>query len=743
MEHIDSVHEPASPLPEEGEFNMATDQMKTEFTDDVTIKKEATEADLEELPKKDGNLTPMKERESVSPDQADRQVVEWHCAECDIWFGSFNNFKAHKQFYCATRNKQKVRKVGQNLELARSNALLSQLQHLQAANNLQNFFPGKVAPPHTSPTSSLLPFMQAGMFMPMILPTPFGMTYAMVPCMPTLGAPLPDAQLGKTSTSSSSIEKESQQENDSSSSKAAPKPQDAHTSEDNSGQSKLSSEQPLDLSQGGKEARLCDDVSSKSPRILSTSPEPGEIGRHLPRPTSLIESILSLTKQQPLWHSKPNPSVRQQVNKCSECDIVFFKEENFRAHKDMYCAGRHLQGKQKSFADQNISQKQTTAAPEVTQARQNRSPRAPTTRSPGSESPEEYQLQYVCLPCNIRFSSLDTLNAHQEFYCPARQASGTNTLALRSPRRLTTSVNKPTLDTDARTCCKCLTVLASAEEMLRHECKQAPLSTTMKIPVYCCPHCDFVASGEQRLLDHIKSHAPVKAYRCQLCGYRGNTVRGMRMHGKSTHMDSGERFTDDNIIEFHEPRVLPKRLRTSTESVQVHLARANAHLQSPSSIRKATHPVCNELTRKRSQPTAPTSPTHQDAVVGDKITTNDEVVSSKRPKLAVTSSPKTNFKIATILGHDEDSKAEAEGSTSKNRMLCDPVTAENSPAVEKDDVTAESSHATNDTAERASATNYCQDCDIKFVYLSTFLAHKKHYCTSHRNERKTATPSEA
>ena len=93
---------------------MSTDQMKTEFTDDVTIKKEATEADLEELPKKDGKLTPTKERESVSPDQAERQVVEWHCAECDIWFGSFNNFKAHKQFYCATRNKQKVRKVGQN-----------------------------------------------------------------------------------------------------------------------------------------------------------------------------------------------------------------------------------------------------------------------------------------------------------------------------------------------------------------------------------------------------------------------------------------------------------------------------------------------------------------------------------------------------------------------------------------------------------------------------------------------------
>ena len=120
----------------------------------------------------------------------------------------------------------------------------------------------------------------------------------------------------------------------------------------------------------------------------------------------------------------------------------------------------------------------------------------------------------------------------------------------------------------------------------------------------------------------------------------------------------------------------------------MHLARVNAHRQSPSSVRKQSHPVCNELTRKRSLPTARSSPTHHDSVEGDKLTTNDEVVSSKRPKLAVTSSPKTNFKIATILGHDDDSKAEAEGSTSVNQMLCDPMKAETSSAEQNDDVTA-------------------------------------------------------
>ena len=126
------------------------------------------------------------------------------------------------------------------------------------------------------------------------------------------------------------------------------------------------------------------------------------------------------------------------------------------------------------------------------------------------------------------------------------------------------------------------------------------------------------------------------------------------MHGKSTHMDAGERFKDDNIIEFHEPRVLPKLLGTSTGSVEVHPARAKAQLQSPSLIRKQSHPVYNEPAHKRNLLNTLLSLTQQDAALSDNLKTNDEIFSSKRPKLAVTSSRKINFKIATILGNKAD-----------------------------------------------------------------------------------------
>ena len=37
--------------------------------------------------------------------------------------------------------------------------------------------------------------------------------------------------------------------------------------------------------------------------------------------------------------------------------------------------------------------------------------------------------------------------------------------------------------------------------------------------------------------------------------------------------------------------------------------------------------------------------------------------------------------------------------------------------------------------------NYCKQCDIPFVYLSTYLAHKKYYCSSHAGERNGETPA--
>lgn len=38
---------------------------------------------------------------------------------------------------------------------------------------------------------------------------------------------------------------------------------------------------------------------------------------------------------------------------------------------------------------------------------------------------------------------------------------------------------------------------------------------------------------------------------------------------------------------------------------------------------------------------------------------------------------------------------------------------------------------------KRSGPKYCKSCDIAFTYLSTFIAHKKFYCSSHTSESST------
>ena len=480
-------------------------------------------------------------------------------------------------------------------------------------------------------------------------------------------------------------------------------------------------EMPLDLSQSRKSSQCEAAIPKQNPALASGSPEPGEIGPGQPRPTNILEAIMSLGKQQQLaWRQKQATATapREQVNRCQDCDIVFFKEENFRVHKELYCAGRHSQSK---LADHAKQQKMDDRSSEE---RPQQSPQASPLNA-GRRSPEgsdEFQLQYVCVPCNIRFSSIDTLEAHQGYYCPARKGQALVASALRSPHKQ--NAQKQTKrEREELACRRCFRVFTNSDDLRRHDCRATPaLATTMKIPVYCCPHCEFVASSDQRLLDHIKTHAPTKAYRCQLCGYRGNTVRGMRMHGKSTHMDAGERFTDDNIIEFHEPPLVPKRLRTTTESVEVHLMRG-AHLPPP--------PATIDTNKRKRTTSTPVS-------TGDSLAHHNDVVPVKRSKPTVTS-PKS-FKIANILGHDDresnDSTKYVGEAAKCDGLKMDTSQSEKTPA--ERNVKEE-----HDDTKPTEAANYCKECDIPFVYLSTYLAHKKYYCSSHAKERKTASPSEA
>ena len=277
------------------------------------------------------------------------------------------------------------------------------------------------------------------------------------------------------------------------------------------------------------------------------------------------------------------------MNKCLECNIIFYKQENYIAHKEHYCASRKVVTSANSapVAETSLPVHRQPAGPlspasSCTYLSDRKSPASVKSLSPISASSaispgaaasglppnlldvplmESAILQYYCIPCKIKFSSIDTLKAHQKHYCPSRNKLnlpdedapvGSNDANPQGQEsELAEDKSGPGLQ-----CPHCGSNFRSLRLLKLHYCT----GMAVHLPLFSCPYCDYIAQSDSRLVEHIKAHAPSKAYKCTICGYRGNTVRGMRMHGKM-HIDGGEKFTDDNMVEFEEPPLIPKRLK--------------------------------------------------------------------------------------------------------------------------------------------------------------------------------------
>lgn len=190
--------------------------------------------------------------------------------------------------------------------------------------------------------------------------------------------------------------------------------------------------------------------------------------------TLLPEIQLRLSEIPQIPTPAPQVLVKQGVSKCKECNIVFCKHENYLVHKKHYCSARL----------QDDDNSKNNSSPPI---------------SPGSvsgSSPSGQYQQLICLACGIKFTSLDNLNAHQAYYCLKRN------------------------EMDIRRCVKCRGIAEPG-----HQC-----ISTSGVSVWKCPCCDVISPTASAAQRHMDSHAGVKAYRCTICRYKGNTLRGMRTH---------------------------------------------------------------------------------------------------------------------------------------------------------------------------------------------------------------------
>nr|XP_019526150.2 zinc finger protein ush isoform X1 [Aedes albopictus] len=238
-----------------------------------------------------------------------------------------------------------------------------------------------------------------------------------------------------------------------------------------------------------------------------------------PQMSPLLNSISPTNNVQvPVLPSTPQIFVKQGDSKCKECNIVFCKYENYLAHKKHYCSARNLD------PDGDNPKTSPPISPQAA------SPSTPTgaaasvlgggARSSGGGPPIAYQ-QLICAACGIKFTSLDNLSAHQMYYCPKRVDVQIPTAVVPQKER----------------CSKCKSM---------HEPGQP--CTVAGQGAYKCPICETISPNSTEARRHMDTHGGVKAFRCTICRYKGNTLRGMRTHIRMHFDKKTNDFNEENYI---------------------------------------------------------------------------------------------------------------------------------------------------------------------------------------------------
>ncbi|UJR16307.1 hypothetical protein I4U23_003213 [Adineta vaga] len=197
---------------------------------------------------------------------------------------------------------------------------------------------------------------------------------------------------------------------------------------------------------------------------------------------------------------------------CQECAVLFDKKDNFLQHKLYHCSKPKLNNEQLTLNHPVQTDKFLYLPIPILSAPNNFSnqiskpldlskPKKTTDECKRSNSPMDLSLDksktkkkeqfYLCEFCSIHFRSLKTLQAHQENYCIGyrKQKKDENNQLIHSTNTIRSQSSTSQLNPSSR--------------------------STLFI--------------------------------CRLCQYRGNTLRGMRMHFKF-HLSNNQPCSDDDII---------------------------------------------------------------------------------------------------------------------------------------------------------------------------------------------------
>ncbi|XP_048518553.1 zinc finger protein ush isoform X3 [Dendroctonus ponderosae] len=653
------------------------------------------------------------------------EVQDRYCAECDIRFSSQKTYRAHKMHYCNSRHVIKP--------TAAPSSCTSSSSPTSPADPSACRTPPSPAPQQQPflalPTNPIIIVPYALFRSASVLPTlstPNGVPSPDTPCFL-----LPNGTLQPMTSALSSVNLPTQAEVLKAANKSNKEP--TATSgfrETSSGPLDLTMRKSPEMKKDGDDAdydhekenmkspekiecepsiqsspcsthspglsspkRKCEDASrsnspraSKTPKLCleksSRSTPEGGLAAHFDAPPVLhplllrsgnISSLfppelqMRLSDLAPLPPVMPQVIVKQGVSKCKECNIVFCKHENYLVHKKHYCFARPTED----------DASKTSGSPPV------------SPRSGGTTSPAAQYQQLICLACGIKFTSPDNLNAHQQYYCLKRNETE------REPKR----------------CGKCRGILEPGHQCVAHSA----------VAGWKCPCCDIISATASAAQRHMETHTGVKAYRCTICKYKGNTLRGMKTHIRMHFDKRSPDLQEEKYIAY----ILEDDSGTSGMEVAIAPSLPTDEGAPPPNIsdpRPDPHHLC---------PQCPYSSPYKANVVRHIKLVHDQEEMSNGEERTHRGLPQLEDDDEIIIKKEamepEVIIDAADGATIKE----EPETS-TTPKISKtldeeimQEVTKPGAH-------------YCKSCDISFNYPTSFIAHKKFYCQSHAGEISSA-----
>ncbi|KAH6943891.1 hypothetical protein HPB50_000445 [Hyalomma asiaticum] len=677
-----------------------------------------------------------------------------YCANCDIQFSSYKTFTVHKQFYCGTRHVQKAPvsiapappsvPTVSIAPAAPEQVLLNQPLFAAISTNPLilvpcSYVPGNGLVPTTGGVlrQDTAPSVASAIVCPQtVAVAPAALVTSSGSVTPVASAPAEPSETKENGTQAKDASSEGTAASAASNSSKANSPciKQEHVTET-----------PLDLSLR-KEAK-----ARQSPRNPS-SPGPSQ-QEETSNPSAIVVSTID-----PLLTLGEQVVVKQGTSRCRECNIVFYKHENYLAHKRHYCASRQQKlGRLSSPSGDEGSSSELVSRSPSANASASPVPAIPDVfgqRSAGVQSPPQPLYQFYCLACGIKFTSLSNLQAHQTYYCPKRDVlkGQVGVAAVKRPAEFS--------------CVRCRLSYPTEEALKQHLCSAA---------LRKCPYCDVFCPTQIAAQRHLVTHTGVRAFRCADCGYKGHTLRGMRTHVRM-HLEKGTQMQEEALIlcvgadgntlcpwngTAGVPAAVTPALPHASETTEEASARSGSpptattvteESSSTSRTCEEHHPAPSELlhwcnlcgysSSYKGNVVRHVKLVHRDVVATSAVHsfTSEKARSSANEGHH---SPMPEVKVEEV-SDAEDAAAETLAKQQSDVTVCNSPTTAEATLVE---VVATNSADTDASAAMKpvppvptpksklhGGTKYCKACDISFNYLSTFVAHKKYYCTAQTSD---------